>query len=63
MPLPATAAPAPVPIASDGETVPASHTGDAMDDPAVWVNPADPARSLLIGNDKGGALETCDLSG
>lgn len=59
----AAAAETPVLIASDAETVPVRSSGDAMDDPAIWVSPADPADSLLIGNDKGGALETYDLSG
>jgi myo-inositol-hexaphosphate 3-phosphohydrolase len=66
---PTAAAPAqaavqdPVLVASDAETVPVAHSGDAMDDPAVWVDPDDSSRSLLIGNDKQGALETYDLSG
>ena len=34
-----------------------------MDDPAVWVHPTDPSRSLLMGNDKGGAFDTYDLDG
>jgi 3-phytase len=53
----------PTVVASDGETVPVGHSGDSADDPAIWVNPVDPARSLLIGNDKLGALETYDLNG
>ena len=53
----------PVLVSSDRETVPGSHSGDSIDDPAVWVHPTSPANSLLIGNDKQGALETYDLSG
>ncbi|MCW2700721.1 MAG: phytase [Blastococcus sp.] len=45
------------------ETTPVAHTGDAADDPAIWVHPAQPSASLIIGNDKKGALETYDLSG
>lgn len=45
------------------ETTPVLSTGDAADDPAIWVHPTDPARSVVIGNDKGGALEVYDLSG
>jgi myo-inositol-hexaphosphate 3-phosphohydrolase/PKD repeat protein len=45
------------------ETTPVSHTGDAADDPAIWRDPSDPSRSIVIGNDKGGALEVYDLSG
>lgn len=60
---PSYAVDTPVLISSDAETVPVSHSGDAMDDPAVWVHPSDPSRSLVIGNDKGGALDTYDLDG
>ncbi len=60
----ASAAPDPVvPVPSDRETVPVGTTGDSMDDPAVWVHPADPSRSLVLGNNKRGALETYDLDG
>lgn len=35
------------------------------DDPAIWINPADPAKSLVIGTDKNadGALYVFDLNG
>ena len=35
------------------------------DDPAIWVNPKDPAQSLVIGTDKdeNGALYVFDLKG
>jgi 3-phytase len=36
---------------------------DDSDDPAIWIDPSDPARSLVIGTDKGGALFAFDLSG
>ena len=45
------------------ETVPVSHVGDAADDPAIWPHPTDPAKSLVIGNDKEGALDVYDLDG
>jgi 3-phytase len=45
------------------ETTPVAHGGDAADDPAIWVNASAPAQSLIIGNDKHGALETYDLDG
>ncbi len=60
---PASAVESPVLVSSDRETVPGSHSGDSIDDPAVWVHPTTPASSLVIGNDKQGALETYDLSG
>jgi myo-inositol-hexaphosphate 3-phosphohydrolase/sugar lactone lactonase YvrE len=50
-------------VPADGETVPVTSSGDSADDPAIWVNPADPSRSIVIGNDKGTALEVYDLSG
>jgi myo-inositol-hexaphosphate 3-phosphohydrolase len=45
------------------ETVPVPSTGDAADDPAIWLNRADPSRSAVIANDKGGGLEVYDLGG
>lgn len=36
--------------------------GDS-DDPALWIHPTDPSRSLILGTDKGGALYTFDLEG
>jgi 3-phytase len=45
------------------ETEPADSFGDAADDPAIWVNPADPARSLVIGTDKKLGLYVHDLDG
>ena len=50
-------------VAADGETVPVGTSGDSADDPAIWLNPADPSRSTVIGNDKGDALEVYDLAG
>jgi 3-phytase len=45
------------------ETEPMPHGGDAADDPAIWVNPEDPARSMIIGTDKLGGLAVYDLAG
>ncbi len=45
------------------ETEPVLHAGDAADDPAIWPNPADPSQSVVIGNDKGGALDVYDMQG
>lgn len=59
----ARAADAPQLVASDGETDPVTGSGDAMDDPAIWVHPTDPSRSLVMGNDKTGGFETYDLDG
>ncbi len=38
-------------------------SGDAADDPAIWVHPTTPGDSLVIGNDKKGALEVYGLDG
>jgi len=45
------------------ETEPVPHGGDAADDPAIWVDTRDPARSTIIGTDKKGGLAVYDLSG
>ena len=45
------------------ETEPVPSSGDAADDPAIWVNPADPSRSTVIGTDKEGGLAVYDLGG
>ena len=47
------------------ETEPVPHDGDAADDPAIWVHPTEPERSLIIGTDKqgGGGLAVYDLDG
>ena len=37
-------------------------TGDS-DDPAIWIHPTDPAKSLILGTDKAGYLYTFDLAG
>ncbi len=53
----------PLLVTADQETVPTLNAGDSADDPSIWVDPVDPSRSLVIGNDKKGALEVYDLSG
>ncbi|HYJ69163.1 MAG TPA: phytase [Nocardioidaceae bacterium] len=53
----------PVLVPADDETEPVAHAGDAADDPAIWVHPTSPGQSLIIGNDKQGALETYNLDG
>jgi 3-phytase len=51
------------PVTPHTETTPVESAGDAADDVALWVNPADPAASLVIGTDKRGGLESYDLKG
>lgn len=51
--VPASAETAPVGTAND----------DAADDPAIWRNPASPARSLIVGTDKKAGLYVYGLDG
>lgn len=37
--------------------------GDAADDPAIWLNPVDSTRSLVLATDKQGGLAVYDLQG
>jgi 3-phytase len=50
-------------VAAIVETEPMPHEGDSADDPAIWVDPADPALSLIVGTDKLGGLAVYDLDG
>lgn len=45
------------------ETEPVPDYGDAADDPAIWVDPRDPARSLIIATNKKRGLVVYDLDG
>lgn len=45
------------------ETVPANSYGDAADDPAIWANPADPSKSLVVATDKKAGLYLYDMQG
>jgi myo-inositol-hexaphosphate 3-phosphohydrolase len=51
-------------VAAVVETEPAEAAGDSVDDPAIWVNSADPAASIVVGaNHKESTVEVYDLSG
>lgn len=54
----------PLPIKPIGQT---DVVGTDPDDPAIWVHPTDPSKSLILGTDKielpGGALYVFDLNG
>ncbi|WP_170800932.1 phytase [Stutzerimonas stutzeri] len=52
-----------VSLAAAVETGPVPSLGDAADDPAIWVNPRDPAQSRVLGTDKKGGLVVYDLEG
>ncbi|MYA31992.1 MAG: phytase [Gammaproteobacteria bacterium] len=45
------------------ETEPVRGGGDAADDPAIWIHPADASLSLVLGTDKRRGLSVYDLSG
>lgn len=51
-------------VAATLETPGISSTGDAADDPAIWVHPTTPAGSVIIGTDKqGGGLGVYGMDG
>ena len=50
-------------VAATVETAPVPSSGDAADDPAIWIHPTDPAMSLILGTDKRGGLAVYDLDG
>jgi 3-phytase len=45
------------------ESDPMPSSGDAADDPAIWVHPDDPSLSTIIATDKEGGLVVYDLDG
>jgi 3-phytase len=51
-------------VPAQAETAPATERkGDTADDPAIWRNPEDPERSLVISTDKKAGLAIHDLDG
>lgn len=56
---------APLPeIAAQAETAPVTQSkGDTADDPAIWRNPRDPAKSLIISTDKKAGIAIHALDG
>lgn len=51
------------PVQPVAETLPVARHGDAADDPAIWVHPSQPEKSLILGTDKKSGLGVYDLSG
>jgi len=51
------------PVFAAVETEPVQSERDAADDPAIWLHPTDPSRSLIIGTDKQRGLDVYDLAG
>ncbi len=45
------------------ETEVVATAGDSADDPAIWIHPKDPARSLILGTNKKDGLEVYTLDG
>jgi 3-phytase len=50
-------------VSASRETEPMRGFGDRADDPAVWVNPGDPARSLILATNKDEGVYVYDLDG
>ena len=50
-------------ITARAETAPVESTEDAADDPAIWIHPTNPEKSLLLGTDKKAGLAIYDFSG
>jgi 3-phytase len=51
------------PVFASIETEPVESAQDAADDPAIWIHPTDPSRSVIIGTDKKQGLDVYDLAG
>lgn len=45
------------------ETEPVASFGDAADDPAIWADPTDPEKSLIVATDKKGGMYVYDMQG
>ena len=52
-----------VEVLARGETDTVPTEKDSADDPALWIHPADPSRSLVLGTNKKGGLYTYTLDG
>ena len=54
----------PVQVTANGETAPVgTGRADAADDPAIWIDPANPNRALIVATDKKAGLHVYDLTG
>lgn len=51
------------PVHATVESAPTITKGDAIDDPAFWIHPTDPAKSLVIATNKKEGLYVYDLAG
>jgi 3-phytase len=50
-------------VTAKAETTPVATNDDAADDPAIWVNPTDQSKSLIIGTDKRAGIHVYDITG
>ena len=50
-------------VAAVSETAPMTGQGDRADDPAIWVNHADPSASIILGTNKEEGLHVYNLEG
>lgn len=50
-------------VVPSAQTEPVRGQGDAADDPALWLHPTQPGRSLVLGTDKKRGLSVYDLQG
>ena len=50
-------------LQASAQTEPVARLGDAADDPAIWVHPQEPKRSLVLGTNKKQGLLVYDLNG
>jgi len=52
-------------VTADVQTtpVPQSNNEDAADDPAIWIHPSSPEKSIIFGTDKKGGLVSYNLDG
>lgn len=60
---PVSVPPGAVTVFAAAETRPVESRDDAADDPAIWVDPVDPAQSLILGTDKQAGLAVYSLDG
>jgi 3-phytase len=50
-------------VAARFETQPVTSNDDAADDPAIWIHPTDPKKSLILATDKKAGIGVYDLEG
>lgn len=50
-------------VAARFETQPVTSSDDAADDPAIWLHPTDPNKSLILATDKQAGVGVYDLEG